>query len=194
MALLGGSAYSVPATRAAIEDITSAFAGLVVDQSEAPGRALRPDEDAPAWVTDRGGRLIAETDGVRLYVTRTDLGDGDTQLDFVLGNDGAIVSDSIDGWRKRFKDHAVVVLGPLPVDAKSGETEGGRIALLGVTARSVDWVALRYGTGAPTVRTGVDGGFVLIADPRRPLQDIVAYDSSGQELDRTDVSDIGAKP
>lgn len=34
-------------------------------------------------------------------------------------------------------------------------------------------------------------GFVLMADARRALRELVAYDAAGRELERTDVSYIG---
>ena len=48
LVLLGGGAYAVPPTRAAIDDIASSFAGWVEgDDEDAPGRALRSGDDAP---------------------------------------------------------------------------------------------------------------------------------------------------
>lgn len=185
--LLSGGAYAVPATRAAIEDLTGSFAGWVAgDDDQAPGRALRPEDDAPSWVRERGGRLIAETDGVELYVTRTTR-DGATQLDFTFGGVG--IGDSIEGWREQFDQHALVVLGPTSVHGKPWDRRG-RFPLAGLTARSVDRVELRYDTGPPLVARGLDGGFVLMADARRALRELVAYDVAGRELERTPVNHI----
>jgi hypothetical protein len=94
---------------------------------------------------ERGGRLIAETDGIGLYVTRTESSDGSTQLNFALGT-GVGLGDSVEGWRERFDEHAIVVLGPTSVRGKPWDRRG-RFPLLGVTARSVDRVELRYETG-----------------------------------------------
>jgi hypothetical protein len=187
--LASGGAYAVPVTRSAIEDVTGSFAGWAAgDEEQAPGRALRTEDDAPAWVRERGGRLIAETDGVGLYVTRTKSQDGSTLLMFALGK-GIGLGDSIEGWRKRFDEHAVVVLGPTPVRGRPWDRRG-RFPLLGVTARSVDRVELRYATGPPLVAGGVDGGFVLMVDARRALRELIAYDAADRELERTDVSHI----
>jgi hypothetical protein len=177
--LLSGGAYAVPVTRAAMEDIADSFAGWVDgDDSQAPGRALRPNDDAPEWVRDRGGRLIAESEGIGLYVIRTHTQERGTQLSFALGG-GVEVADSIDGWRARFADHAVIVLGRAFVDPRTADAED-RVPLLGVTSRSVERVELRYDSGKPLVATGVDGGFVLMVDPRRQAREIVAYDSEGR--------------
>jgi hypothetical protein len=187
--LLSGVAYAVPVTRSAIEDVTGSFSGWFGgDDRGAPGRALRPEDDAPGWVRDRGGRLIAETNGVGLYVTRHHSQDGTTQLTFALGR-GIGLGDSIEGWRHRFAQHAVVVLGPTSVDGKTWD-ERGRFPLLGVTARSVDRVELQYDTGPPLVERDVDGGFVLMADAHRALRELVAYDEQGRELERTRVGHI----
>jgi hypothetical protein len=181
--LLGAGAYAVPPTRAAIDDLTSTFAGwLASDESPAPGRALRPDDDVPGWVTDTDDvRVIAEAAGVKLYVTR----DGDT-LNFWLG-EGMGMGDSIEGWRERFDEHAVVVLGPALFGPQDVLDEHGRYPLLGLTARSVDRIELRYHEGPPLVTRGVDGGFVLIADAWRRHRELVAYDAAGRELERVDL-------
>jgi hypothetical protein len=185
---LGASVYSVPPTRAAVEDITSSFAGWVAgDNEQAPGNPA--DDNAPSWVRDDGGRLIAKTDGVPLYVVRSKRGT-ETVLSFAMGptasgEETAIASfNTIGGWRDVFDEHAVVVLGALP--ARSGE-QGKRFPLMGVTARSVDRVELHYASGPPLVANDVDGGFVLMADATRPPQEIVAF-GDGKELERADVT------
>lgn len=187
--LLSGGAYALPVTRNAIEDVTGSFAGWIAgDAKPAPGRALRPEDDAPGWVRDRGGRLIAETNGVGLYVTRHRSQDGTTQLTFALGR-GFGLGASIEGWRERFAQHAVVVLGPAPVAGKTWD-ERGRFPLLGLTARSVDRLELRYDTGPPLVDRAVDRGYVMMADAHRGLRELVAYDVEGRELERTPVRHI----
>lgn len=190
-AVLVSGAYVVPPTRAAIDDVSSAFVDWVNDADErAPGRALRPEDDAPDWVREAGGRFIAERDGVELYVTRTKTVNG-TSLEFTLGRDAASLSDSIEGWRERFDDHAVVVLGPSVFGGHKGLLdERGRFPLLGVTARSVKRLELRYTEGPPLTADGVDGGFVLIVDASRSLHELVSYDAEGRELERADISHL----
>jgi hypothetical protein len=190
LVMLIAGASAVPPARAAIEDLTSLFADWVAgNDDEAPGRALRPDDEAPDWVREGGGRLIADNNGVQLLVTRVRTDERGTLLNFLLADDVAI-GGSIDDWRERFDDHAVVVLGPTLIGATDRLDERGRFPLLGVTAKSVDRVELRYAEGPPLTADRVDGGFVLMADARRQLDELVAYDAAGHELDRADVSHI----
>jgi hypothetical protein len=186
--LLAGGAYAVPPTRAAIDDLTSTFAGWVAsDEGPAPGRALRPDDDMPDWVTNRADvRVIAEAAGVKLYVTREETEERGTQLSFWLG-EGLGMSDSVDGWRERLDQHTVVVLGAALFGPQDVLDEHGRFPLLGVTTRSVKQVELRYTEGPPLIENSVDGGFVLIADAWRRLRELVAYDAAGRELERADL-------
>lgn len=190
LVLASGGAYSVPATRAAIDDVTGALAGWAAgDEQQAPGDPVGAGDNAPSWVRDQGGRLIAETQGVALFVTRTKSEEG-TVLSFSLGGtaSGREISiagfDTLGGWRDQFDQHAVVVLGALP--SRFGD-EGKRFPLFGLTARSVDRVELRYASGPPLVATDVDGGFVLLADVTRAIREVAVFDS-GRELERTDVS------
>lgn len=189
LVLLGAGAYAVPPTRAAIDDLTSTFAGWVAsDEGAAPGRALRPDDDVPDWVTDTDNvRVIAEAAGVKLYVTREETEERGTQLNFWLG-EGLGMGDSIEGWRDRFDEHAVVVLGPALFGPQDVLDEQGRYPLLGVTARSVERLELRYREGPPLITTGVDGGFVMIADAWRRHRELIGYDAAGRELERVDLS------
>jgi hypothetical protein len=185
--LLGGAAYVVPPTRAAIEDLTSTFAGWIAgDDDQAPGSP--PQHDAPRWVREEGARLIAERAGVGLYVTRTEIEAG-TVLDFTLGHRNAVtIGATVEGWRERFGEHAAVVLGWTPFGGEKGLLdEHGRVPVLGVTARSVTQIELRYEYGPPLVATDIDGGFVLIADAWRPFRELVAYDAAGKELEQVDV-------
>jgi hypothetical protein len=188
LVLLGAAAYAVPPTRAAIDNLTGTFAGwLAGDEGAAPGRALRPEDEAPDWVRESGGRVIVAKHGVELYVTRSETEQG-TYLKFALGNSIA-VGNTIDGWREQFEKHAAIVLGPTPFESLDQRwlDERGRFPLMGVTARSVERVELRYEQGAPLVETGVDGGFILLADAGRRLHELVAYDAAGQELERVDL-------
>jgi hypothetical protein len=143
-----GGAYAVPPTRAAIDDLTASFAGWVAgDDEQAPGTPLAPGNDAPDWVREQGGRLIAEQNGVELYVTRVDTAERGTLLNFTMG-DGVAIGGTIDDWRERFDDQAVVVLGAANFGSlRDMLDERGRFPLLGVTARSVPRrAALRTGT------------------------------------------------
>lgn len=192
--LLAGGGYAVPATRAAMDDVLGAFTGYFSAGSgeraaDVPGRPLRPGDDAPAWVrsdavTDR--RLIAEAGGRALYAVR----EADGRIGFALG-DGFGISDTPEGWRREFADHAVVVLGPeagstdrsgIAEDARAPDLPGR--ALFGLTARSVARVELRYTEGPPTVADSPRGGFALIGDTSRAPESVVGFDAAGRELER----------
>jgi hypothetical protein len=189
LVLLGACTYAVPPTRAAIDDLTSRFADWVAgDEGPVPGRALRPSDDMPNWVTDTDDvRVIAETAGVTLYVTRQETEENGTMLMFWL-DEGRGMGDSIEGWRERFDDHAAVVLGPAMFGPGVELDEHGRYPLLGVTARSVERIELRYLEGPPLVAKGVNGGFVILADAWRRHRELVAYDGAGRELERVDLA------
>jgi hypothetical protein len=189
--IVAGGTYAVPPTRAAIDDLTASFAGWVTgDDEQAPGTPLAPGTDAPDWVREQGGRLIAEQNGAELYVSRVATAKRGTLLNFTIG-DGVAIGGTIDDWRERFDNHAVLVLGAGNFGGlRDMLDERGRFPLLGVTARSVDRVELRYAQGPPVRETNVDGGFVILADAVRPLTELVAFDAAGRELGRADVSHI----
>jgi hypothetical protein len=190
-AALGGTAYAVPATRTALDGITGPLAAWVSgDDDSAPGRALTPGDDAPGWLSQTGSdgvRLIAEAEGVGLYVEKVDLGRG-PMLGFSLGR-GRGITDSLEGWRERMDRHTVFVLGDSIFGGERGVLDDrGRIPLFGVTTRDVKRVELRYVEGPPLVSENGDGGFVLLVDAWRPMREIVAYDAAGHEVGRADVS------
>jgi hypothetical protein len=186
--LLGAGVYAVPATRATIDDITSSLAGWVEgDEDAAPGREVRPEDDTPDWIRTDDTRLIAKVRDLPLYVSHTEDHNGVDGLQFSAGNAFAIW-DSVDGWRSRFDNHAVVILGPSPVARANMNCD--EFALWGVTASSVASMALTYASGEPTRADGLDGGFGVIADAHRPLAEVIVYDEAGRELERTDASDI----
>jgi hypothetical protein len=88
----------------------------------------------------------------------------------------------VGGWLvSDFAGHAVVVLGP---GAMQNADEHGHVPLFGITARSVKSVELVYASGPPLRVRRIDGGFVLLADPRRDGREVVAYDAEGRELER----------
>ncbi len=192
LALVAAGAFAVPPTRAAIEDIASSFAGWIAgDEEQAPGRARRPEDDVPYWFRAGGNtRVVAKADGVVLYARFVQSEDR-PQIEFGLGEDlGVIVGDSAEGWRRRFEQHAVVVLGPALFGPQDQLDDRGRFPLLGVTARSVKRLELRYMDGPSLIQRHVDGGFVLIADAWRKPRDLVAYDAAGRVLERSDVNGI----
>lgn len=183
--VLVSGAYALPAARAAVDDITGSFAAWVSgDGDGAPGRALTPDENLPSWFTTGGEtRLIAESEGVGLYVRRTD-SDRGPWLEFGLGGIGLRMGGTLDDWRDHLKHRAVVVLSPVMVASRDVLDDRGRAPLLGLAAPTVKRVELRYSDGPPLVGDVGDGGFVLLVDAWRPLRELIGYDGRGRLVEQ----------
>lgn len=192
LAIVASSAYAVPATRAAIDDlagtVASTFTGWIGgDSADAPGRPLTAIEQAPsyfhegAWTSEHINepRVIAEAGGYKLYAYLERQG----TVGFDLGDTGV----GLGGYAARdFEDHALLVLGP---GAMQRPDEQGHVPLFGITARSVTTVELRYESG-PSLRVdGIDGGFVLLAEPNRRPREVVALDAQGDVIEQQPVDD-----
>jgi hypothetical protein len=180
---VGGGAYAVPVTRAAIQDVADTFAGWAGgDDAEAPGRPVAPGDDVADYMrAPRYGaepRVIAEADGYTLVASR----DPNGGVTFDLGNTGV----GIGGPLSSYAGHAVHVLGPGSVEHAD---EHGHVPLFGLTAKSVESVELVYPSGPPLRVAGVDGAFVLLADPTRNPEAVVAYDAGGDEVGRASLHD-----
>lgn len=188
--LLGGSAYAVPATRGTVSDIADSFAGLFSgDDGDAPGRPLQAGDRVPAWFQDSAvgeRRVLAETAGVKLIVRARSTAEG-RWLEFGLG-EGIVTGDTVESWRERLGQHALVLLGTTAIGPRDLLDDRGRVPLLGVTTRDVRRVELRYADGPTASSEAGDGGFVLLADAWRPLRELVAYGSADRVLDRVDIS------
>ena len=182
--LLSGGYAAAPPLRAAIDDVAATFAGwLGGDASVAPGRALLSGDQAPDYFRDArysiDPRVIAEADGYKLYAAREPGG----TLEFDLGDTGV----GLGGFSAdAFRDHALIVLGP---GAVQNADEHGHVPLFGITARAVQGVELTYDVGPPLRLSGVDGGFVLLAEPRRRPHEVIVLDGDGRELERALVDD-----
>jgi hypothetical protein len=191
VAALAGTAYAVPATRAVVDDITGPFAAWVAGGDDsAPGRPVEAGDHMPPWSRESGGadvRLIAETEGVGLYVQRIDSDQGPA-LRFALGQ-GLAITSTLDDWRQRLDRHTVFILGDsLFANGQGVLDDRGRVPLFGLSTRDVVRVELHYADGPPLVSRAGDGGFVLLVDAWRPLREIVAYGTAGEVLGRADVS------
>jgi hypothetical protein len=128
--------------------------------------------------------VIAEADGYKLYAARQAHGDG---VEFNLGDTGVGLGEvSADV----FRGHVMVVLGP---GAMQNADEHGHVPLFGVAARGVKSVELTYDAGPPLRVDGIDGGFVLLAQPTRGPHEVIALDAAGRELGRTLVDDSDHK-
>jgi hypothetical protein len=189
-ALFAGTAFAVPATREAVSSVAGSLTGWVLgDDGDAPGRAVEPGDNAPAWFGQNSGdaRMIAESEGVGLFVRRSGP-EGDRVLQFGLGS-GMIVGDSLEGWSQRLGERPVVVLpGPAAFGPQDLLDDQGRFPLLGVTTRDVTRLEVQYAEGPPLVRENGDGGFVLLVDAWRLPRELVSYDRAGRVLEHTDLS------
>lgn len=182
--VVASSAYALPVTRGALQDVYGTVTGWVAG-GDGPGRALEPGEDAPSWVTATEGerRVVAENGPAKLYAIRT----GDT-VEFAL--DGAVgLQDSVDGWRRQLASRPIVSLGPGSFDGRPLD-EQGRRPLFGLVAADVKRIELRYVNGQPSVQSGLNGGYVLLADARRLPRFLVGFDASNREIGRLDVRDL----
>lgn len=196
---LSGVAYAMPMTRDAVMGIAGMFDGWMAgDESQAPGRALRPGEAAPEWVGAASSRVIAEGHGVKIVARRVETERHGTMLEVSLNGNfrgGLSMSSTLDGWRERFSKGPVAILGTAPLvyqDSSVDEfvDDKGRVPLVGLTARPVDRVELRYATGPPLSTRDADGGVILMADAWRGPREVVAFDANGAELGSENVSQI----
>lgn len=188
--LVAAGLWSVPATRAALEDagasVGDAFAGwLGGDAADAPGRPLRSDEPAPAEPTPtylydhqsaKEPRVIAEAGGYKLYSYIGPSGG----LNFLLGAGVGLGFEDIGELGKA----PLHVLGPGAMRHADAE---GHVPLFGIAAKEVTAVELTYASGPPLRVEGVEGGFVLLAEPGREPQEVVALDSRGDVVGRQPV-------
>jgi hypothetical protein len=191
--LVAAGLWSVPSTRAALEDagesVGGAFSGwLGGDSADAPGRPLRSDEPAPVEPTPsflydhhfaKEPRVIAEAGGYKLYSYVGSSGG----LNFLLGGGLGLGFENIAELGKA----PLHVLGP---GARQHADAEGHVALFGIAARSVKSVELAYESGPPLRVDGVDGGFVLLAEPAREPREVVALDSHGDVVGRQSVGEI----
>jgi hypothetical protein len=188
-ALLLGGAYAVPTTRAAIDSVTGSIASTFGayqrgGDAEAPGRPLGKDEAAPFYdrtlLANHDPRVIAEAGGYKLYAYISTGG----SISFLLGETGVGM-----GYPSAFElsQGAIYVLGP---GALAHADAQGQVPLFGIGATSVASVELEYASGPPLRLDGVDDGWVLLAEPAREPQAIVARDAAGNVLERKSVAYI----
>lgn len=191
--LVAAAIWSVPTTRAALEDagesVGGAFSGwLGGDGADAPGRPLRSDEPTsaeptPTYLYDHQSakepRVIAEAGGYKLYSYIGPSGG----LNFLLGGGIGFGFENVG----ELGTAPLHVLGP---GARQHADAEGHVALFGIAARSVTSVELTYESGRPLRVDDVDGGFVLLAEPARGPQEVVALDSHGDVVGRQPVDEI----
>jgi hypothetical protein len=188
IALLLGGAYAVPPTRAAIDDLTGSIASSFGayqhgEDAQAPGRPLGHDEAAPFYeraFAHHSPRVIAEAGGYKLFAYISPGG----SLSFDLGETGVGMGFPS---ASEVSAGAIYVLGP---GAMQHADAAGHVPLFGLAAESVTSVELEYESGPPLRLDDVKDGWVLLADPARSPQAIVARDASGEVLERRSVAYI----
>ncbi|MFT3864459.1 MAG: hypothetical protein QM729_09310 [Solirubrobacterales bacterium] len=190
--LLAVALYSVPATRAALEDaggaVGGAFSGwLGGNSADAPGKPLEADEKMPEYLEylddphqAKEPRVIAEAGGYKLYSYIGPSGG----LNFDLGDTG--VGMGFESAAELGKA-PLYVLGPGAMRHADAE---GHVPLFGIAAKEVTAVELTYASGPPLRVEGVEGGFVLLAEPDREPREVLALDAQGEVLDRRPVDEI----
>jgi hypothetical protein len=183
LVLLGAALYSVPPTRAAIEgtgeSVGGVFSGwLGGDSAEAPGKPLDASEKLPEYMEylhdSKEPRVLAEAGGYKLYSYIGSSG----SLNFELGGIG--VGMGYESAAK-FGDAPVHLLDP---GARPHADAQGHVPVFGIATRSVGSVELTYESGPPLRVSGVEGGFVLLAEPSRGPTEVVALDADGKEIGR----------
>jgi hypothetical protein len=183
LAILGAALYSVPSTRAAIEgageSVGGVFSGwLGGDSAEAPGKPLVAGEKLPEYMEylhdSKEPRVLAEAGGYKLYSYIGSAGG----LNFELGGTGVGMG---------FESAAELGDAPLHLldpGARPHADAHGQVPLFGIATRSVSSVELTYESGPPARVSGVEGGFVLLAEPGRGPTEVVALDAAGKETGR----------
>jgi hypothetical protein len=190
--LLAVVLYSVPPTRAALEDAGGAVGGVFSgwlggDSADAPGKPLDADERMPEFLEylddprqAKDPRVIAEAGGYKLYSYIGSSGG----LNFDLGATGVGM-----GFESAAElgDKPLYVLGPGAMRHADAE---GHVPLFGVAAKQVTAVELAYASGPPLRVEGVEGGFVLLAEPDREPRKVLALDAQGEVLGGEPVDEI----
>lgn len=185
LAILGAALYSVPPTRAAIEgageSVGGVFSGwLGGDSAEAPGRPLQAAEaeKLPEYMEylhdSKEPRVIAEAGGYKLY---SYIGSEGT-LNFEFGGIGFGM-----GYENA-AEFGDAPLHLLDTGARRHPDAQGHVPVWGIAARSVGSVELTYESGPPLRISGVEGGFILLAEPGRGPTEVVALDAEGKKIGR----------
>lgn len=181
--LLGAALYSVPPTRAAMEgageSVGGVFSGwLGGDHTEAPGKPLEAGENLPEYQEylhdTKEPRVIAEAGRYKLYSYIGSAGG----LNFELGGTGVGMG---------FESAAELGDAPLHLldpGARRHADAQGYVPVFGIATRSVSSVELTYESGPPLRVSGVEGGFVLLAEPSRGPIEVLALGVDGKEVGR----------
>jgi hypothetical protein len=186
LALLGVALYSVPVTRAAIEETGESVGGVFSgwlggDSAEAPGRPLEASEKLPEYQEylhdpshAKEPRVIAEAGRYKLYS--------------YIGSSGGL-NFELSGTGVGMGYESVAELGDAPLHlldsgARRHADAQGHVPVFGIATRSVSSVELTYESGPPLRVSGVEGGFVLLAEPGRGPTEVIALGADGKEIGR----------
>jgi hypothetical protein len=187
LALLGAALYSVPPTRAAIEgageSVGGVFSGwLGGDSAEAPGKPLKAGEkllEYQEYLHDtKEPRVVAEAGRYKLYSYIGASGG----LGFEFGGTGVGLGNESAA---ELGDAPLHLLDP---GARRHADAQGHVPVWGIAARSVRSVELTYESGPPLRVSGVEGGFVLLAEPSRGAVEVIALDADGKEIGREPIN------
>ncbi|HEY8810669.1 MAG TPA: hypothetical protein VIM28_11690 [Solirubrobacterales bacterium] len=186
LALLGAALYSVPPTRAAMEGAGESVGGVFSDwlggdSAQAPGKPVEAGEKLPEYMEylhdSKEPRVIAEAGGYKLYSYIGSEGG----LNFELGGTGVGL-----GYESAAKlgDAPLHLLDP---GARRHADAQGNVPVFGIATRSVSSVELTYESGPPLQVSGVEGGFVLLAEPSRGPIEVIALGADGKEVGRESI-------
>jgi hypothetical protein len=186
LVLLGAALYSVPPTRAAMEGAGESVGGVFSawlggDHAEAPGKPLEASEKLPEYMEylhdSKEPRVLAEAGGYKLYSYIGSAGG----LNFELGGTGVGMG---------FENAAELGDAPLHLldpGARHHADAQGYVPVFGIATRSVSGVELTYESGPPLRVSGVEGGFVLLAEPSRGPIEVLALGADGKEVGRESI-------
>jgi hypothetical protein len=183
LVILGAALYSAPPTRAAIEGAGESVGGVFSDwlggdSVEAPGRPLQTAEaeELPEYMEylhdSKEPRVLAEAGRYKLYSYIGSAGG----LNFELGGTGVGMG---------FESAAELGDAPLHLldpGARHHADAQGLVPMFGIATRSVSSVELTYESGPPLRVSGVEGGFVLLAEPSRGPIEVLALGVDGKEV------------
>lgn len=187
LAIAAGT-YAVPATHAAIGDVYGAFSDWVAgDDGAAPGRALAPGEDLPAWVATQDGekRVLAQAGGEKLVALRQ----GD-KLTLALADFGT--TGTVPDLLRSLARQPIMLVGPgrfIPDGSHS------RRPLFGLTSSSVKQIRFNYADGGPSVSVDdLSGAFGILIETNRRPRSLTAYDENGNLVSRLALSTASHDP
>lgn len=183
-------------------DVADSLHGFIsgTEETHPIGRPVEPSDNPPDWWAHDGfteQRVLASQGDHHLFAARDKKGHVSFALDSSVGvASGGAANPFLDD----FQGQSVVPLFAAP--AHGPET----LLISGLVAGDVARVELRYDTGDPDVETVTGSGFIFAPDLGRVEQsegslivdrwptEIVAFDSSGEELQTVPAMCVGGSP